>query len=43
MAVLYAALAFMGLTSLGQFDFASNGGVIIAEISNYYFGTLAVF
>ncbi len=40
MAVLYAALAFMGLTSLGQFDFASNGGVIIAEISNYYFGTL---
>ncbi|KRM86573.1 branched-chain amino acid transport system II carrier protein [Lacticaseibacillus thailandensis] len=40
MAILYAALAFMGLTSLGQFDFASNGGVIIAEISNYYFGTL---
>ena len=40
MAVLYAVLAYMGLTSLGEFDRASNGGIIIAEIAQYYFGTL---
>jgi LIVCS family branched-chain amino acid:cation transporter len=40
MAVLYSVLAYMGLTSLGQFDRASNGGIIIAQIARYYFGTL---
>ncbi|WDF82450.1 branched-chain amino acid transport system II carrier protein [Lacticaseibacillus pabuli] len=40
MAVLYAVLAYMGLTSLGEFDRASNGGIIIANIARYYFGTL---
>lgn len=40
MAVLYAVLAYMGLTALGEFHRASNGGVIIAQIANYYFGTL---
>ncbi len=40
MAVIYAVLAYMGLTALGEFDRAANGGVIIAEIARYYFGTL---
>lgn len=43
MAVLYAVLAYMGLTSLGQFDRASNGGIIIAQIARYYFGTIGSF
>ncbi|WP_155287751.1 branched-chain amino acid transport system II carrier protein [Lacticaseibacillus zhaodongensis] len=40
MAILYSVLAYMGLTALGEFDRASNGGVIIAQIAHYYFGTL---
>jgi LIVCS family branched-chain amino acid:cation transporter len=40
MAVIYAVLAYMGITALGEFDRASNGGIIIAEIARYYFGTL---
>lgn len=40
MALIYAVLAYMGVTALGEFDRASNGGIIIAEIARYYFGTL---
>jgi LIVCS family branched-chain amino acid:cation transporter len=40
MAILYAVLAYMGLTAISEFDRASNGGIIIAEIARYYFGTL---
>lgn len=40
MAIIYAVLAYMGLTALGEFDRAGNGGTIIAEIARYYFGTL---
>ncbi|MFB9769444.1 branched-chain amino acid transport system II carrier protein [Lactiplantibacillus modestisalitolerans] len=38
MGVIYALLAVVGALSLGQFAPASNGGVTLAQIANYYFG-----
>lgn len=39
MALIYVALAYLGALSLGELSIAENGGVALAQISNYYFGT----
>lgn len=39
MSVIYASLAYMGATSLGQFTMSENGGLALNQIANYYFGS----
>lgn len=39
MGVIYTLLAYLGVMSLGQFSISENGGVALAQISNYYLGT----
>ena len=38
MTIIYASLAYMGASSLGSVNRASNGGVILSMVSNHYFG-----
>ncbi len=38
MGAIYAALAYMGTTSLGSVGEAANGGIILALVSEHYFG-----
>ncbi|WP_010624323.1 branched-chain amino acid transport system II carrier protein [Companilactobacillus versmoldensis] len=38
MGIIYTLLALLGSMSLGQLKLASNGGVTLAQIFNYYFG-----
>ena len=38
MGVIYAFLALIGTMSVAQFPLASNGGVTLAQVFNYYFG-----
>ena len=38
MGVIYAFLALIGTMSVAQFSLASNGGVTLAQVFNYYFG-----
>jgi LIVCS family branched-chain amino acid:cation transporter len=40
MAIIYAALAYMGATSLGSVSPADNGGKILSMVSNHYFGVV---
>lgn len=40
MGVIYAALAYMGATSLGSVGVGENGGVIMAMVSGHYFGVI---
>lgn len=39
MGVIYTCLAYLGTMSVGQFPVSENGGIALAQISNYYFGT----
>lgn len=39
MGVIYTLLALIGTMSLGHFAPAANGGVTLAQIAHYYFGT----
>lgn len=39
MGIIYASLAYLGTMSVGQFPVSENGGIALAQISNYYFGT----
>ncbi|MFC6324179.1 branched-chain amino acid transport system II carrier protein [Companilactobacillus baiquanensis] len=39
MGAIYSLLAFIGTMSLGQFARAENGGITLAQIFNYYFGS----
>lgn len=38
MGLIYGCLAFIGATSVGQFEVSKNGGIALAQIANYYFG-----
>lgn len=40
MGIIYALLALMGTMSLGHFTTAANGGITLAQVASYYFGTL---
>ena len=39
MGIIYASLAYLGTMSVGAFPVSENGGIALAQISNYYFGT----
>lgn len=39
MGVIYTLLALIGTMSLGHFSPAANGGITLAQIAHYYFGT----
>jgi len=39
MGAIYSMLAYMGTMSLGAFTLSKNGGIALAQITNYYFGT----
>ena len=39
MGVIYSLLAYVGTMSLGKFPLSENGGIALAQIANYYFGT----
>lgn len=39
MSVIYASLSYLGTTSISQFEMSSNGGIALAQISRYYFGS----
>lgn len=39
MGIIYASLAYIGTMSVGQFPVSENGGIALAQIANYYFGT----
>lgn len=38
MSVIYASLAYLGTTSISQFEMSPNGGIALAQISRHYFG-----
>ncbi|HHU33481.1 MAG TPA: branched-chain amino acid transport system II carrier protein [Clostridia bacterium] len=38
MTIIYASLAYMGVTSLGSVERAANGGLILSLVSEHYFG-----
>ncbi len=40
MGVIYGCLAYIGATSVGQYELSENGGIALAQIANYYFGSL---
>lgn len=39
MGIIYSFLAYVGACSLGQFTLSANGGIALAQISFYYFGS----
>lgn len=39
MGIIYSALSYIGATSLGQLPLSENGGIALADISTYYFGS----
>lgn len=40
MGLIYGCLAYIGATSIGQYKLSENGGIALAQIANYYFGSL---
>lgn len=40
MGLIYGCLAYIGATSVGQYEVSKNGGIALAQIANYYFGSL---
>lgn len=40
MVIIYAFLAYVGASSLGVFALSANGGIALAQIANYYFGSV---
>lgn len=39
MGIIYSFLAYIGACSLGEFALSANGGIALAQISSYYFGS----
>ncbi len=39
MGVIYSCLAYIGTTSIGAFELSDNGGIALAQIASYYFGS----
>lgn len=39
MGVIYSCLAYIGTTSIGQFALSANGGIALAQVASYYFGS----
>lgn len=40
MGIIYTLLAYLGTMSVGKFAVSENGGIALAQISNYYLGTI---
>jgi LIVCS family branched-chain amino acid:cation transporter len=40
MSIIYSALTWMGTASLGKLTISPNGGLALAQIANYYFGSV---
>src|SRR5699024_9454882 len=40
MSVIYGSLAYLGATSLNELPLSDNGGIALAQISTFYFGSL---
>lgn len=40
MGIIYTLLSYLGAMSLGKFAISENGGVALAQIANYYLGTV---
>ena len=40
MGLIYGCLAYIGATSIGQYKLSENGGIALAQIADYYFGSL---
>jgi LIVCS family branched-chain amino acid:cation transporter len=38
MGIIYSCLAYIGATSVAQYELSSNGGTALAQIAKYYFG-----
>lgn len=38
MSIIYASLAYLGTTSISQFEMSPNGGIALSQISRHYFG-----
>ncbi len=43
MALIYAGLAYVGATSLGHLKIASDGGIALGQITQYFFGNAGVY
>lgn len=39
MSLIYASLSYLGTISIWQFEMSPNGGIALAQISRYYFGS----
>lgn len=39
MGLIYSCLAYIGATSVSQYPLSANGGIALAQIANYYFGS----
>jgi LIVCS family branched-chain amino acid:cation transporter len=39
MGIIYSCLAYIGATSVAQFELSANGGIALAQIAKYYFGS----
>lgn len=39
MSIIYSSLSYLGAASLGQLQLSANGGIALADISTYYFGS----
>ncbi len=39
MGIIYSCLAYIGTMSLGKFTLSANGGIALAQIATYYFGS----
>ncbi|MBP2649520.1 MAG: branched-chain amino acid transport system carrier protein [Firmicutes bacterium] len=40
MGIIYSCLAYIGATSVAQYELSANGGIALAQIAKYYFGSL---
>jgi len=38
MGIIYSCLAYIGATSIAQYELSANGGIALAQIARYYFG-----
>ena len=39
MGIIYSCLAYIGATSVAQYELSANGGIALAQIAHYYFGS----
>lgn len=39
MGIIYSCLAYLGATSVSRFPLSANGGIALAQIANFYFGS----